>query len=417
MLSLVFLLVAGQSTPKPLIDQIGIKPTGKNGYEELLMAGDILLSGGFRTYYDIDRALTTGGDVSTTERTRKAAEVFRGMNSLQRKRLLAERFSKATDLIRQAVKKPIFEPRAEMETSTLFPELAAFRTIGFHLANVAYVERAAGRDAASVETTLMGLHCFDRIQRSTMISYLVGRAGTIILMNGLAENLPHLSHNAAEKLEAGARELASQPNAFYDSMAGEFKWMTNFYKELEKDVSNDALIAVFGDEENDFQKRLLGLSTADRKNLVPVFKKKMDAQVKRFADWASGGPKAWLNPPDFEPQPSSDPVEQIAEEMIANSFPVFAQPALLAATYVVQQRLLWVHAAVLRYRWENGRLPTKLSDAVEENIATCPLTDKPFVYNRLSGGGFEVKSQGVTKTGEITLTSRPPRAPSGPEDP
>lgn len=417
MLSLVFLLVTGQSTPKSLIDQIGIKPTGKNGYEELLTAADILQAGSYRTYYDIDRALTSGAEISTDERTRKAAEVFRGMNSLQRKRWLAERFSKATDLVRQAVKKPIFEPRGSMETSTLFPELAAFRSIGFHLATVAYVERASGRDTASVETTLIGLHCFDRIQRSTMISYLVGRAGSIVLMNGLSESLPQLSHIAAEKLEAGARELANQPNAFYDCLAGEFKWMTGFYKELEKDLSDDTLIAAFGDDESEFKKRLLGLSTADRKNIVPTFKKKMDVQVKRFGDWAAGGPKSWLNPPDFEPQPSGDAVEQLVEEMLANSFPVFAQPALLASINVVQQRLLWVTAAVLRYRWENGRLPAKLADAVEENLTVCPLSDKPLIYSRLTGGGFEIKSEGVPKTGEITLTSRPPRAPAGPEDP
>jgi len=88
-----------------------------------------------------------------------------------------------------------------------------------------------------------------------------------------------------------------------------------------------------------------------------------------------------------------------------------------AAFQVVKYRLLRVSGAVIRYRWEQGRLPSTLTEVVGEALARCPVSDKPLLYQRHHEGGFTVKSPGTDRTGEIRLGSRPPRAPDGPIDP
>lgn len=417
MLALALLACAVQAPDKPLLEQIGVKPTGRNGYEELLLAADALTRGRFAILREVDRALSVGSEVPKGEQYQWAAAQFDGMNSLRRKRYLADKFKPVTDLVRQAVKKPISDPRTEIDVVTLFPELSGFRTMAHHLANVAYVEQSFGRDVAAVEAWTMGIHCMDRIQRSTMISFLVGRVGQTILWNGLAEALPSLSHSAAERLEAATKELAAQPSPFFETLQGEFRWMASYQKELEKNASNEALLALFSDDEGDFQRRLKSLSAEQRQSLPAMFKAKLLQKANVYSKWAAGGPKAWVDPPDTEPQPGADALDQITEDMIALSLPVVERPALIAAISFVQTRLLHVSAAVVRYRWEHGRLPAKLADVLDEAAVRCPLTDEPFVLSRLDTRLFTLKSIGVPKTGEITLTSSPPRGGEGPIDP
>ncbi len=413
----LLLMFSAQGADKPLLDQLGVKPTGRNGYEELVQAADVLIRGRYRILRDVDRALTEGAEPYREADTAWAVAQFEGMNSLQRKRWLTDRFRNATDLVRQAVKKPITDPRIEVSVATLFPELSGFRLLAHHLANVAHVERSYGRDVTAVDTWMMGIHCMDRIQRSTMISFLVGRVGQTILWNGLAKALPNLSHSAAERLEASAKELSIQPSPFYEMLSGEFRWMAAYHKELKKGVSDDDLNALFGDEDDTFKKLLKELGPAERAKLPSVFKRKLDHAANVYAKWAAGGPKAWINPPEMEPQPGGDALDQVTEEMISLSLPMMERPALLAAVGVVQVRLLHVGSAVVRYRWEHGRLPAKLADVLDEESVRCPLTDEPFVLTRLDARNFTLKSLGVPKTGEITLTSSLPRGADGPVDP
>jgi hypothetical protein len=81
-----------------------------------------------------------------------------------------------------------------------------------------------------------------------------------------------------------------------------------------------------------------------------------------------------------------------------------------------QFRLLELHGKVLEYKWQNNKLPGRLSDAVESAGCQDPLSGREFGYTR-KGDGYRLFSYGAKPTGEIELVYRNPgaaQAASGP---
>ena len=55
--------------------------------------------------------------------------------------------------------------------------------------------------------------------------------------------------------------------------------------------------------------------------------------------------------------------------------------------------LLGVHGAIRRFRWENNRLPSSLSELNLSDLTTDPFTGAPLIY-KVTGDRYELSSAG-----------------------
>jgi len=412
----LLLMLTAQGSDKPLLDQIGVKPTGRNGYEEFLQAGDVLARGMYDELFQADQNLTHRREIQPSRGSVLAKQLFAGKNPLERRRLLVERFAEATRLLEAAAAKPIFDPRTQYDASTLFPQLRWIRFSAHHLVNVAHVQRASGNDRSSVETLMRGLLILDSIQRGPMICWLIGNVCQLFLLEEMVAALPELSLGAATALEQQAAALEARTPSIVESLTAEYKFIEGSVNQLLGDRGDDFL-DVFFDEKDKFAERFRALDALGKGEVAEMALRQIRDIRRQREAWIAEGPKGWLSPPDPLPQPGGTPASELANQLTEGMLAEVKSVMPAAAFQVVKYRLLRVSGAVIRYRWEQGRLPSTLVDVVGETLARCPISDKPLLYQRHPEGGFTVKSPGTDQTGEIRLVSRPPRPPSGRIDP
>jgi hypothetical protein len=165
--------------------------TGKNGYEELVMAGDLLESC----------------------RRWKQVEAEPNASLTTKRAVLAEpQVVQALRLLRAGLLKPVGSPREAATFDTLLPELAPFRSLGRLLALQQYVFCADGRISDALGNARLSLRLGQVIQTDTLISGLVGVAVSAICIQQLGAHLDQLSARDTEVLHAICLEWLRQPN-------------------------------------------------------------------------------------------------------------------------------------------------------------------------------------------------------------
>lgn len=410
------LLLVGQTPHKPLLDEIGIQPTGRNGYEELCQAGDILAKGMYDHLWRAEQEVFNGGEIKRSAGSELAKEIFAGRNTLERRRILVDRFAEATRLINQAAGKPIFDPRSKHDPKTLFPELRWLRFASHLMVHVAYVQRAAGDDRAATETLMRGMHIYDQTKRGPLILWLIGKVSQDFLIEELVAALPELSHGAATALERQAIDLEGRPSSVRVAFDLEYRFIEEALANLSED-EDDHLSGLFDEEDKRFVERFRALDARGKREVGELASRQVREIRRQREAWFAEGPRAWLRPPDVIRQPRGNEVAELANRLVEETMVAVDSFMIDAVAEVVRYRLMRVTGAVIRYRWEHGRLPSTLSAAVGADLAKCPLSDLPLIYQRHPEGGFTIKSPGVEKTGELSLSTRPRRGGSGTIDP
>src|SRR5579871_6835274 len=107
----------------PLLQRLFPQPTGLNGYEDFVMAADLI-----RDNKAFDEA-TDGNNTTLAVRRRALADPA---------------CARALALLREGLKKPIASPRTQMDETTVLPELTWFRALGRLLMVEQYVLLADG---------------------------------------------------------------------------------------------------------------------------------------------------------------------------------------------------------------------------------------------------------------------------------
>ena len=99
-------------------------------------------------------------------------------------------------------------------------------------------------------------------------------------------------------------------------------------------------------------------------------------------------------------------LNQVAEQLGELFTPPMDGVASAAAKNRTQIRLLGLYASVIRYKWENGRLPQKLEDAVGAARVADPVGENPFTYTPAGPWSFTIVSRGWPAVGQIGLKYR-----------
>lgn len=330
--------------PGSLFKEVVPQPSGQNGYEELVAAAEAL------------RVSKLWAKAEQPEATLSEKRLALGDRPVLR----------ALGLLRQGLAKPVFSPRAALPPGELPPELGGLRSLGRLVAVHQYVSLADGRTADALADARLGMRLGQVIQQDSLLGGLVGVAVGATSIRPLATHLDQLSLRDCETLKAVCEEWLALPNPLPRVLAAERKVvLTNLLDLKQKTVGDPNAVGEdpFGTTAkfaNDFFDRQL-------------------LEIKKPA-WQRG-------------------------VLSVDEGPEFSRALLTPITQVLGRaldgytreeanvRMLAVHALILRYRWELGRLPGSLAELNPGALAIDPFTGKTLLYE-VEGRAYRLSSAG-----------------------
>ena len=385
--------IAGQANvPEqrpPIFPQLFPQPTHDNGYEEWVLAADLI-----RNNTAIDEATQPGATLTF------------------KRHVLADRgVVEALALLHEGLKKPIRSPHENIDETTLLPELALFRKLARLLRTVQYVNFADGRVDAAIDTLRDGLTFAYYIQTDTLISGLVGLAIDTILLDEFARHFDQLSVFQCERVLRMAQDFlkAESPaiHLFAMEKASEVKML-----EARRGDANALLTFLndFGiseDPETSMQVQQIHnhLSThpADLNAMLNEAQARINAQFDQ-AILNLRLPLAQRKP--FVMDKSNAPAALLANLLTTD-------PQSIIDRYTGDQaklRLLALHALIRSYRWEHDTLPPSLNDLHADELVTDPFTGDKIVYQP-EGDRYTLYSAGPLQRDESGPGAKQERVP------
>ena len=323
-----------------LFQQIFPQPTGQNGYEEIVAAGEML-----------GRSALLG----------EAENAATGALPLSKKReLLADPpVRDGLILFRRGLAKPLRAPRDQAGGAAM-GAFKLYRRIARVVALEQYVHCADGHMGRALDCLEDGLRLGYAVQRDTMLGGLVGVAIDALETSAIQRHLDQLSEVDCRRLVRLARAWRSAPDPALESMAAE--------REL-------------------ILKRLADGFPAD-----PTFPREqilagMRARLDQYA--------ANLTKPVWErkaplPLKGNLAVADYVNSLAQTLDPVFTQAQTLFIRDQVKVQILGVHAAIRLYRWEHDALPTSLDTLNLGPMGVNLYTGKPLQYKVTSPTTYQV---------------------------
>jgi len=426
-------------------------PTGQNGLEEYARASDALKGYEFGVYQswlppekrptpeqlrqeeaedkklldefiaskkgagvaNVDPQVASGlGLDDRPDRVRAALEAHANQLSfLQVKQEEITRFHDVLDLVAQGNLKPFYWPN---DRARDFVFAVNLKTIAKLSIDAAFVEFASGHSRRAVDILCETLKMSHRYDSGNLICELVATAVRAIVCSSLNEHLDALSYSDTSEIANLAGALLDDKSVLLGMVDGEHQQATIGMSEIMRDLSAHA-----NDASDPLGSAFAKLSSADQaiwenrivKSIEQSFE---EVRIKIAADEAT-----WLDNlvPDMDPSPKDDEpdkplrtLEDLAKvlDSAGTSFKgqSFWQSLLINRT---QLRLLRLHMRIIRFRWENDRLPTTIDEMKLPHEETeDPLSHKPFKYV-VSKDKYTLSSLGNARTGEVLLKYRHPK--------
>lgn len=386
---------AEQAPPQSIFQQLFPEPTGTNGYEEIVLAGEL-----------------------TWENETMTAAIQRNATLTVKRAALADpKNIRALALLRQALAKPIRSPRQVIVSDSPLPDLALIRQLARLLTIEQYVLLADGKTSAAIQSLRDGLRLAYIVKPETLIGGLTGRAVDTMALTHLGRHVDQLPVKDCDRLIALVKEYLSAPDPLFDTLDADRRmalstldlmrrWQREFLK------SPEAL----NEPDDPMEKKGWALAKdpvaleAHIREVAARINAHYEAHIAalRLPPWKRGEMPGGLT--------DTSPAGITARNLVPN--------LILRTTRITQSRvqmqLLGVHAAIRRYRWEHDRLPDTLADMPLGNLAIDPYSGKPLLYRRTGETAYELSSVGPPKRDEngsllpgketepILLPSRPP---------
>lgn len=366
--------VANQDRPKTPYETLFPNPTGKNGFEDYVLAG-----------MAARQALAGIDDVQWP-------------SQFERNREIASRGARAFSLMREGNKKPVSDPRTKLGMETLFPELADFKNLCKLAQSDMYVRFANG-DTAGATTTFIETATF--VERSiplpSVIACLVFIAQDAILLMNFEQFAHRLTLSDINRVEAYARGRIQRSLPFDKAMDTELILMEEYLRAPPDDLS------IYSDDDDDEVFIAFGkLSPEERRALMEKALAINRKNVERLVATYRGPESTWKL---FEPEKTGNAMlDTLVSSLTIGD--MAGQLFSAVAKQRTQWRLLLLHCLIEKYRILHAKLPQSLADLQRNDDIADPLTDDLFVYKPVSVRDFELYSKGTELTGPIAIRYR-----------
>ncbi|HTQ10044.1 MAG TPA: hypothetical protein VMI31_08245 [Fimbriimonadaceae bacterium] len=432
-LSAALFVVQGQGS-KSNYGQIVQHPNPNNGYEDYLRASDI--AQGYQcatliSWYPNESAQLLASKHEMTDPAGNVASDWtpedEAMLALSKqldqlgylgvRKRLSDQFGGVVSLVKTGNQKAVWDPRTQLDASTVFPEFAGFKSVAKLIAEDSYVRFSEGDSRDGTDDLLQGYTFAEKIGGHNLISELVSIACRSIMLAEFETELPRLS-------DADAKEIIKYTDsALTDSGGLARAWKS----EREQTLANIPVIFehpdVFSGDDlpAGFQDFLTKMSGGDRQAAANAiaqgygsFFDKLEARLGGDeSTWAKADPDSTL-----PPMPKSvNSVQDVTDVMLNMMLPTFDPSVTAELRSRAQLRLLGLHARIIDFRWKNGRLPKTLAEAVPKKLLFDPMSGGEFEYRITDDGGYKLHSNGVKGSGPIELKyKRPPGQSSSGDD-
>ncbi len=304
----------------------------------------------------------------------------------------------------------MYELRKSVDPYSLFPELASFKAIVKLLAGAAYVEFADGRPSGGTDLLLESLWFSNNISSGSLISNLVGVAGTAIALAGFDRHLSSLSLADVERVDRAATELLNGPPVYVAAMR------------REQDMAQTVLSGMFsgphsmfaadqGEPDDAEFKAIMRLG----KSLTPPQREELRARVALGVDAAfqdhisrfEALENTWYGPA----RKTADAPAKVATSADAARYLVgLLHPGQYGLSWLgksrTQLRLLRLHARISAYRWRQNKLPGALGEVASADEMADPFAGGEILYELKEGATYRLYGKGNKETGEIDLRYR-----------
>lgn len=396
------------------LSKVVVSPTGQNGYEEYVQAATVLSLRQNRALEAYVRARER--EATDFTETPRPAMIPADASLLQVYRIELKTLAPALQWIRKGNEKPVVYPAPKISAITLFPELSYWKVAARLFARSAYVAFADGDPAGATRSILEGLAFSKKIAVGGEIHFLVSGACEQILFAAVQEHLLSFSLHDAELLQAWAEDSAKSPSALIQAAEVERK---SFHQSV-VDIfgSPSDLLEVMDIKEEDkaeFTRKLSAITDARKEVLYRRFFQRLESP------WVAikarlGEPEAtWLDPIEVESAGDDEPLKaDLDATELGATFGTLRLLSMLglgdeetlsivpiAARFRIQERLLRLYAGVLRFKWENGRLPSSLAEVFGQE-PTDPASGQAYVFEPNEHGRFRILCS-TKRLGEVDL--------------
>lgn len=360
--------------PKPVFPQLFPHPTGRNGYEEIVMAADLAVAAASR------KDLWMPGVT--------LSEMRAAMKDPDNVRAIA--------LLGAGLKKPIQSPRTTLTYSTTLPDLAGMRALGRLLARDMHVRFADGRNIEAIADLRDGLSLATVLHGETLIGSLVAIAIDAIVVTEFARHLDYLSARDCDRALDVIKAWRRLPDPTTLALESERRLILANLQAMKSDPRplRELLSASLESEDPngpDAQAR----ATLRALLQDPAGLSRTLDQVAIRTNGYFARAYAEIRKPAWERQPISVVEDQTPAGKIAGMLlPALTMAADKFVSADARVRLLGVHIVLRRFLWEFGKLPASLDELAVGSLAVDPYSGKPILYKRLTDRTYELSSIG-----------------------
>lgn len=366
--------------PKGIFGQVVPHPTGRNGYEELVMAGERLQASPLFV---------------------QGKENWANLSLAEKRLVLADKpVTDALRLLRLGLAKPVMSPRTDLSFETMLPELQTFRDLGRVLAMQQYVLLADGRTGEAIGIARNCVRLGQVVQTDTLISGLVGVAIGTLGIKALGAHLDQLSARDCEQLYRVTLEALAVPDPQPRLLAMEHAVTRRTLQECVARIKQSGASGI---------KTILGLDDQSAAAADAYLRTLPPAELDRLAE-------DMLTRLDRHEQLLQDELRKpawqrrrldgefasdgsIASQFVSGFLPSTDRIGERYAQDQAQLRMLACHCAILRYRWEHDRLPATLDELRLGELTLDPFTGQPLEYI-VKGRRYTLTSVGPTATAD-----------------
>lgn len=318
---------APSERPSALFPRLYPNPSGLNGMEELIYAGDLLATS------SLFGALVADPSPTLSEKRRALAD---------------PPVARALELMRAGLAKPIEPPRLDAEMLIL--PYAHLRNLGRLVGHEIYVRFADGQTPRAHRALRDGLNLATAAQRGPIIAGLVGTAISAQVVRAYSMHLDQLSASDCGAVLTVVNAWLAVPDRLAEVLRGERRFLVD-----------QASLSMPGTPVH-----------RDAITIIAFLLDTMAEQVRR---------PPWQRKP-LPPIEGEGPAVELARSLAPVEALSRAEEAFQREMGRVQ--VLGLHAAVRRFRWEHDRLPASLDEVKPGRLGVDPFTGGPVRY-RLTG--------------------------------
>lgn len=238
MVALIVACLALTPQGPSLLNQIVPSPTGNNGYEEYLMACDIVRDPqiAFLLTATPDRIRQT---IESQGPEHQLAKKYEAANILTLRREAVKLGARAIDLVTRGNKKPVFDPRVKLDWNDRYSEMFPMRSLGSLLIAASYVAFADGQSGRGSQL----------LAEAAMLGHQIGGGSVLGRFSGVIihENvfafiesvLPNLSLSDARTLQTLSANLLTGKPLTLQLIERNFALAESYFTAMMEAVSAD----------------------------------------------------------------------------------------------------------------------------------------------------------------------------------